>query len=383
MGNGIRYLDGFRGISAFWVLAAHCAIWGVPEISLPLPKIAVDIFMIMSGFLMAYTTMRREDAEPFETPANWLRFYVRRFWRLAPAYYLVLFAAVMLSVPFIQGYTELRSVNQSFWHGSAHDPSSIKFDIANIISHITFVFGLIPQYSSSTGLPDWSLGLEMQFYALFPIVYLAIRRFGHTKVCIPLALISVVFIVLFKKMTGPDGSHGLFPDPSFIFLRLHLFLVGILLCDAFYSENIEYKERWRRCALAIAFVSVQVVFYRLQVLLLLACVFLIIAIEVQAPGSKKIIGILGNKFTKFLADMSYSVYLVHGFFLSMGGAYLYRQPWFKSLGYGTRYFIILSVVTVGSYVLAYFIEKFVERPGIKIGKRLSERSVKSDELAPT
>ena len=48
--------------------------------------------------------------------------------------------------------------------------------VADLLSHLTILFGLIPGHTASSGLPDWSLSLEMQFHAVFPRVYLAARR---------------------------------------------------------------------------------------------------------------------------------------------------------------------------------------------------------------
>ncbi|MGZ4971449.1 MAG: acyltransferase family protein, partial [Limisphaerales bacterium] len=60
----LGFLDGLRGGAALWVLVAHCMIWGgwygVP---VPSPKIAVDIFMVVSGFLMVFQYARREGVE--------------------------------------------------------------------------------------------------------------------------------------------------------------------------------------------------------------------------------------------------------------------------------------------------------------------------------
>src|SRR5512139_1058013 len=105
MQREISYLNGLRGVAALWVLVAHCMIWGGWTLT-PIPdaKIAVDLFMMISGFLMVTNAGQRATAEPMERPSSWISFYVRRFFRLAPAYYLSLWLAVALSGPFLDGY---------------------------------------------------------------------------------------------------------------------------------------------------------------------------------------------------------------------------------------------------------------------------------------
>lgn len=369
MVKNISYLNGFRGYAAFWVMAAHCAIWGgVKGAWIPNPKIAVDIFMVMSGFLMAYTVMQRESIEPFTKPSSWLRFYVRRYFRLAPAYYVALFAAVVLAGPFLGGYAELRALNPEHWGSSnTHNTALYSFNAANIISHVTFVFGLIPKYVSSTGLPDWSLGLEMQFYLIFPLLYVGMRRFGHIPVCILLVAFTGMSMVALR---------GVFPEPSFILLKLHLFLIGMLLCEAFHQTGVDSRRRIANALFAFALSFIQVRTYRLEAITLIASISIIISLEVNAPAVKRLNcalrAVLGNRLTKFMAEMSYSVYLVHGFFLAILGAYLYRQPAYAALAQWERFVILLILVTIGTYSLAYLLDRFVEQPGIRLGKKLAK-----------
>jgi peptidoglycan/LPS O-acetylase OafA/YrhL len=53
---------------------------------------------------------------------------------------------------------------------ASNDPSRPEPTGANILTHITFLFGLFPQYASNDVLPDWSLSLEMQFYVAIPLI---------------------------------------------------------------------------------------------------------------------------------------------------------------------------------------------------------------------
>ena len=67
------FINLFRSIAACWVLAAHCMIWG-GWYGLPLPyaKMAVDLFMMISGYLMASNGLARSNIEPLSNLRSWL-----------------------------------------------------------------------------------------------------------------------------------------------------------------------------------------------------------------------------------------------------------------------------------------------------------------------
>ncbi|MGZ0719079.1 acyltransferase family protein [Pseudomonas palleroniana] len=142
MAREFEFINFFRAIAALWVLTAHCMMWGGwYGIALPSPKIAVNLFMLVSGFLMMANAVARKDTDPLNTGRSWARFWVRRYFRLAPAYYLSLAAAVCLSAYFLSGYSELQKLNPSLWAGSpAYDPMRVEFTPMNLFMHITFFF---------------------------------------------------------------------------------------------------------------------------------------------------------------------------------------------------------------------------------------------------
>src|SRR5437764_12543746 len=89
--NHIGFVDGIRGYSALWVMFGHFSTrtgcW-IPV--LQSPGKAVDLFMVVSGFLMTYHHLLRRRSEPLPAVTNWGRFYVRRIFRIAPLYFPVL-----------------------------------------------------------------------------------------------------------------------------------------------------------------------------------------------------------------------------------------------------------------------------------------------------
>ena len=218
----IPYLDGLRGIAAVWVFLSHVQILSglraLPILSYG--ESAVDLFMLLSGFLMAHHYLERQHSEPWESFTTWRSFWIRRFFRISPAYYVILMVA-LLAEPYIGG---ARTAIASFWPVTATaDSRYLDRSVGNIVAHLTYTFGAIPKYAFDTPLPDWSIGLEMQFYAVFPFLMLLIARFGKYRTAIALAGACA-----FASAIAPTEFAG-FTMPSFLPLKLYVFLAGILL----------------------------------------------------------------------------------------------------------------------------------------------------------
>ena len=219
-GDHVGALDGLRGLAALWVFFSHVQmLTGLRKLPLlSWGDSAVDLFMMISGFLMAHHYIGRAGVEPWHRPRTWAGFWVRRLFRIAPAYYLLLAAALAAGV----------------WLGhdreviGAHYPWTLTrgdryldHTIANVLTHVTFVFGAVPRFGFSTPLPDWSIGLEMQFYLVMPFLMLALgRRFWW-----PRALLLVIASTLLAAAVR--GYSAQFDMPSFLPMKLGVFLIGM------------------------------------------------------------------------------------------------------------------------------------------------------------
>ena len=202
------FINLFRAIAAFWVLAAHCMIWSGYGILLPTAKIAVDLFMMISGYLMAASANLRAEVEPLSKFNSWLRFWLRRYFRLAPAYYVSLILAILLSKWFLGGYKSLQELNPALWPaGGVYDPARIEYTPMNVFSHISFLFGLHPERSFSTFLPNWSLSLEIQFYFIFPALMLLMQIKGFFKTALIVCAVSI-------PVGGVISQYVLYYEPS-------------------------------------------------------------------------------------------------------------------------------------------------------------------------
>ena len=265
------YLDMLRAVAAFWVLCAHCLIWSDNGVFAPDPKLAVDVFMILSGVLMARTAR----------PGVW-RFYVRRFLRIAPAYYAALALAVLCAPWFLGGYQALYDAHPL---GATYNPARTTYTLPNLAIHASLLFGVLPRYSFATMLPDWSLSLEWQFYLACPALLWLWRRVPWSFGVLVLACAALTFL----------GAR--YPEPSFLPLKLPYFLIGIAVAQA----------------------------------------------RIPLPA------LPAPRFWRIAADLSYAVYLFHGFCIAACG--WYGLP------------LILAIPA--SYAVAVPVHLLIERPFLR------------------
>lgn len=364
-----EFINFFRAIAALWVLVAHCMIWGGwYGIPLPSPKIAVNLFMLISGFLMMANATARRNVEPFSDRSSWYKFWIRRYFRLAPAYYLSLVVAVIAGSYFLSGYGELQKLNPAVWGGgTVYDPAKINYSIENLILHVTFLFGLHPEYSFSTFLPDWSLSLEMQFYAVFPLLFLVFSRTGVAKASL-LVGIPMIFIGVWVN----TKFHYI--EPSLLILRLHYFLAGMVLFAAM-NAAIAVKRQLCLfiCALLLVFIGSKKEHDYFVLPGFLALMFVLGKVEQAGNLPNNIEKVFNSKIVHFASETSYGLYLFHGFFISLSGLVISGSPYLLEFSPGVRVGLMVPFVLILSYLTAYIVNVTIEKPGINIGRQFARK----------
>lgn len=315
--NHLSFLDGFRGFAALWVLVSHSMIlsgWSFPI--LKRGDIAVELFMVMSGFLMAFHYYERKVAEPWSSSKTWLKFYIRRFFRIAPLYYVLLFVALWMGPAL---YVDRCAIDDLY---SSPRQLNLRYEdnsLENVLMHMTFLFGLFPKFSFSTPLPDWSIGLEMQFYLVFPFLVLFLRKNNYFWPVIVISGLGFVLTNFFLK--------NIYPMPSFLPLKVNYFLIGMILAAANYYKLIDRNK-------CICLVSLSVLIAALcknkELFTLVVLLVLILFYERKKDffRIKSLVEFfekfLANPISRLMAELSYGVYLVHLLIMIPWGGYYYE-----------------------------------------------------------
>ncbi len=374
----IECLDGLRGLAALWVLVGHSLQltgWHLPILSSP--DLGVDLFIMLSGFLMVFHYQLREDANPWEKPSTWAGFWLKRFFRIAPLYYVLLCVALLLG-PVL--YESRMTIDNFLAHGTQLPERYLDGTVSNLLMHVSFAFGLFPGYAFRTPLPDWSLGLEMQFYAAFPFVMLLLRKIRWLTGAILIAAGAFVF----SKLIG--AAHVNFPMPSFLPLKMHVFLCGMLLANGLFVSG---RQSLMNALLAVALVMIPIggdmTPVKIGVRILLVIGFFALVHHQLFPGLLGRFGswiskLLGNSFFHWLGELSFGVYLFHLILLQPIAAFVIRELG-DDISASTRFFIVFSALIPLAYALAYIGFTRIEGPGQKLGRkvlnRIGRRSLKA------
>lgn len=362
----LPWLDGLRGIAALWVLLSHVQILSgfrtIPVLSWG--SLAVDLFMMLSGFLMTHHYILRKNKEPWERLSTAGKFWLRRFFRIAPLYYVLLVIAL-----FMGDYLgESRHSIAAVWPNTATDPERY-FDqsIQNIIAHFTFYFGFSPTYSFRSPLPDWSIGLEMQFYLVFPLLMFLMYKFGPVKITF-----ATLLGCLFLQNVFPGFFHQ-FQMPSFLLLKLYVFSIGIWIALA--RDDGEMKRGFSvALGIAIAYFVMDrsgLAFGRIVIVVLM----FYLMDNGTMPASKYLTKVvewarvtLSSRISVFLGETSYASYLVHLLFVIPIAGWLSTQTFYVELPGSVRFGLCLALTIPFIYFTSWVLFNKVEKRGIDIGK---------------
>ncbi|MFI5335340.1 MAG: acyltransferase family protein [Opitutales bacterium] len=210
-------LDGLRGVAVLLILAMHCFVripcpaeWpvlGFLQQALSLCYCGVDLFFVLSGFLIGGVLLDHRDA-----PNLYSVFYRRRSFRLLPLYFLLLASFYAgRAVP------ALRTLNFSTYFDSS----------VPLWSYWSFTQNIAMAWQRDIGSywlgPTWSLGVEEQFYLVIPVL---VRLFDRRQLAWFCALAIVISpgLRLLAWHGGNNQLAAIFLAP----MRADSLLLGVL-----------------------------------------------------------------------------------------------------------------------------------------------------------
>ena len=195
-----RDIDGLRAVAVLPVLLFHAGIAGFSGGSL-----GVDIFFVISGFLITTLILADLDAQSFSL----IGFYRRRVVRILPAL-LVMLVLVVAASAFLLLPLEFK--------GLTGNATAAALFYANLYAWTTTDY-FAPAAETLPLLHTWSLGVEEQFYLAFPLILLLLHRFARRWLWLALLMLTIASIVLWVVMTGhkPKAPFYLLPPRAWQF----------------------------------------------------------------------------------------------------------------------------------------------------------------------
>lgn len=191
-------VQALRGLAAFMVVLFHYSIL----IDNPAFRsyfvnfeIGVQLFFIISGFIMVHTTRNIRSDYPNEAG----RFLLRRIIRIVPLYYIITFFVI----------------SDDLNNGYLAENSGLLIKSLLFISPLTVETG--PKYGFPCLPVGWTLNYEMFFYLLFAITLF----FGKFRYWILYAAFAVlVFVIPFFSATGFSIYYTVWRDYDFRYLNV-------------------------------------------------------------------------------------------------------------------------------------------------------------------
>jgi peptidoglycan/LPS O-acetylase OafA/YrhL len=201
-------LDGLRSIAVYLVLLFHTGLgWAKGGF------IGVDLFFVLSGFLVSSVILSEIDRTGTLRVG---RFYARRVRRLLPA-------AVVVVVATSLAFTVLWSVARRL--DIVGDAQSALLYYANW--HFMQETGdyFAADVDKSPFLHFWSLAIEEQFYVVFPVLLLVLRRLGRRALLLSLTALLALSLLAQLYWAQVDATHAYYGTDT----RLYQLIAGAVL----------------------------------------------------------------------------------------------------------------------------------------------------------
>jgi peptidoglycan/LPS O-acetylase OafA/YrhL len=329
-------IDGLRAIAIIAVVFFHTklAFFGGGFVG-------VDVFFVISGFLIGRLVYR----DIREARFSFVQFYLRRAKRILPALITVLLACNVIAFALLSP-AELTKYSQECF--------------AAALSASNIFFARMPSYFDSSSiyrplLMTWSLGVEEQFYLLFPLGLFLIHRFARRSVFTWILAITILSFVSSALIVNQ------YPMFAFYLLPTRAWELGLGVLIAVYQVQRKTALQLRPAmanilgVLGIALIAVSILVYTENtrfpglpaILPTVGTAFLILA-ENSLVNRR----LLASRPLVFVGLVSYSWYLWHWPLLSfariVGGGLLSPAE-----------AVLIALLSFAVAVLSY---RFIEQP---------------------
>ena len=317
-------IQALRAIAALMVLSLHVSLQVAkltPTAILTPGAAGVDLFFVISGFVMLYSSERL-----LGRPWASAQFFKRRLLRIVPLYWLATTALVLLLAPF----------------------AGTKAVIASLL------FWPYPAGGAPLLNVGWTLNIEMFFYLAFAAALLAKSRVVVTTTV-------SIFLLGFAWLGPTSGGFSYLSNPIII-----EFVFGMMIALA-YRAGIRLAP-WATIGLLVSGLTLYVATFpdagaiprQFSWGIPAALIVAAVALSRIARATTPAIGII-----VFFGDMSYALYLTHNITLPLIVPAVARlvqpvQPWLC----GTAMFVVCVVIGAVTYLL-------LERPITRILQQLS------------
>jgi peptidoglycan/LPS O-acetylase OafA/YrhL len=314
-------IQGLRGVAILSVILFHF----FPKF-FAIGYLGVDLFFVISGFLITSIVSKELNEKKF----LFRLFIIKRVYRiLIPILFILIFFGI------VAFFILLPKDLNNFWNSVL---STLLF-IPNIFFWITGgYFGTTNEYKPLLHL--WSIGLELQFYFLFPFILVFIFKYLNKKKILSFLILLLIFFIIYLFIINTNFSFFSLPG------RLWEFLIGTLVfLLPKKKQNLIFYYICLFFLFFILFFFNKSNFFNLFIVVITAGVIVYYNIN----------SFLDHQIFQFFGKISYSLYLIHWPTLVFVKYYLIREL----LYYELFFLFFLSIVI--SYYFWFYVEDYFRK----------------------
>lgn len=296
--NKLGYIDALRGIAVLGVILVHTSgqlkMNGIISNITSLGAKGVQLFFFISAFTLFLSFNKRKNKEFF--PVS--NFFIRRFFRIAPLYYLAILYYIIQSY-FLNNIISFKEIALNF----------------------TFTHGFSPQFINSLVPGGWSIAVEMAFYVTVPLLVSKINNLNKAFLFLLFSLILRYLFTQYFALHPVNNDLTLNANANYLYWylpnQLPCFAFGIL----FYFTTLSTKKiilkkitfNISSIFLSSLFLSLFLFekyilkssFFDLNFIFCITCYFLATLLNDNT------FSFLVNKITILIGKYSYSMYITH------------------------------------------------------------------------
>ncbi len=345
-------IDAVRGYAILLVLMVHApVVSGAVDVALiGRGARGVQLFYIVSAFTLCHSMAWRIS----HAGGLYRNYFIRRLFRILPMFY------VTVLVNFLWLGFEPRYFAPNGLTG---------LDIA---SALVFLNAWIPNAITSVVDGGWSVAIEMNFYVLFPLLFMAVTSV-RTAVIATLVLWAAGYGL---SQIGLHWARGLTTNDAHVYIHffktywlpreLFVFAAGFLLYHLYAAGHFQRAVAHPLAVwVPVAIVPVFFAFGRsIEVTVVLGLIFAgFLLAQPGHPFNNRVVGLIGR--------VSYSMYLLH-FLVNRALGPVFGAPHFDWMPDGMKFACAYALSLALSFAVSWITWTAIEKPGIAIGRRLSK-----------
>lgn len=328
----MKFRNDIQGLRAVAFLSVF--IFHLNKDWLPGGFLGVDIFFVISGYLITSITMHDIKRERF----SFVNFYKKRISRIVPAYFVVLLL-VALAGSYIFLASDVEYLRSTLHH-------TVVFISNSWFANGTSYFGT--DLAQNPLLHTWSLAIEMQFYLILPFALFYILK--PIKLVLLSALIILSLYSTYQILLADNQLEMYFS----LLARMPEFLVGALLAIQF-KNPLPLRERTSNGIATVSVIVLLICFFSINeesafpgFLALIPCIAVGLLLVVPSFWSQ----LLCSKVMVHIGMLSYSLYLWHWPILAI------TRYTSDSYELQASQLVLASALT---YLMAYLSYHFIEK----------------------